>query len=210
MKYWVFDLDGTLVDSFEPYFSLMEELFNFKLTDDQKKNYIAMHPALVFANHLEQDKIPAALSELQTRSERQAIDVRPFDQTHAVFSALRQNGKRIAVWTSRDYRSTELILKHTGLDQMIDHMVSGECVKQRKPNPEGLVNIQKRFECRPEDMVMVGDHEHDMLAAHQLGVFSVRASWHKHWDDGICTVANKQFSSNDKFYEWLVSTTLLI
>jgi HAD superfamily hydrolase (TIGR01549 family) len=208
MKYWVFDLDGTLVNSFAPYFQILEELMEVKLTSEQKREYIALHPTVVFANHLSQEKAPRALRILQERSESDAKSIATFGAILPTLQLLKEKGCRASIWTSRDLKSAKAIVDHLNLNSYFDHMISGECVSERKPNPEGLLKIQKMYGCSAEEMVMIGDHNHDMEAGRAANVFSVRASWHKYWDDGVCSIGNKQFQCDRSFHEWVRSITL--
>ncbi len=206
MKYWVFDLDGTLIDSFGHYFSLIEEFIGQKISREEKKHYIGVHPSQIFADKLESEKVEIALKELNHRSQLDAGSISTFNSISLIFNILSKNGCRIAVWTSRDLESAKAVLEYTGLKKQVEYLISGDCVSLRKPNPEGLLKIKSLFNCDTHEMVMVGDHEHDMQAGHKTGVFSIRASWHNHWDDGECIIANKQFFCDYHFSEWVCST----
>ena len=203
MKYWVFDLDGTLTDSFAPYFSTVEHYLGTSLSREEKKTFIGMHPSQIFHSRLSSDEATHALKILKEKSQKDAASIPLFSEMYAICSWLNQNGRRISVWTSRDLDSAKLVLKETGISQFIDHIISGDCVVQRKPHPEGLTRIQSLFSCESHEMVMVGDHDHDMEAAKAMGVLSIRASWHTHWDHNICHHAHKQFYTTSDFQAWV-------
>jgi HAD superfamily hydrolase (TIGR01509 family) len=203
MKYWVFDLDGTLVDSFKPYFDIVEEFLGQKITREQKKEFIGLHPAEVFGSRLSAETAKAALDALKERSERDAGLTPAFESIHNVVQHLTKNGRRVAVWTSRDFTSAKMVLEKTGLGAHIDHLVSGDCVNQRKPHPEGILKLQSLFGCEITDMVMVGDHDMDIEGGKAAGAYTVRASWHNHWDDGVCNKAHTQFFCHKEFSKWV-------
>lgn len=204
MKYWVFDLDGTLVDSFCPYFENLEELLGTKLSAPEKKEFIGLHPAQILIEKLGVDRAKIAIDVLAEKSKNDASRIPVFESVPALIQTLIENGKRLSVFTSRDLNSASLILQHLNLAQYFDHVISGDCVSDRKPAPEGLVKIQNLFNCQPHEMVMVGDHDHDMLAGRSAGVFTVRASWHRHWNDGLCPVSDEQFFCHKEFHDWAV------
>jgi phosphoglycolate phosphatase len=54
-------------------------------------------------------------------------------------------------------------------------------VARPKPAPDMLFRVAELMECRPEDMVYLGDSEYDMQAAQAAGVefFSYQ------WDGGV-------------------------
>ena len=209
MKYWVFDLDGTLVDSFGHYFLILEDLLQQQLTRDEKKILIGMHPEQIFKERAPADKVQIYLDELQQRGIKNALEIQYYEQIKPIFQTLKESDRRIAVWTNRDYKSASHVLEKTDLFPHVELLVSADCVTKRKPNPEGLMKIKDFFQCETRDMVMVGDHDHDMEAGKLLGALALRASWHQQWDDGQCPVADEQFYSDRKFYDWIRSHPLM-
>lgn len=203
---WVFDLDGTLVDSFAKYFEAMREIFAARGTVFREEHQL---PALTeplpefFAAHLGAMQMASAFAELQERSNDDATRIRPFAGMPEILEALKARGNRIAIWTNRDLVSAELILKHSGLGQYVDYCVSGTCVERRKPHPEGLSRILQRFSCPLAEVVVIGDHDHDMLAAKSAGARAIRASWHGYWAVEACSRAELQFHTVPEFAAWL-------
>lgn len=202
MKYWVFDLDGTLVDSFGPYFKILEGLLEKTLSAAEKKEFIGLHPEKILGDRLSLEQTKVALEILNEKSKTDASCINAFDAIPALLQRLTGKGKRLSVWTARDLNSAKLILENLNLNQYIDCIISGDCVALRKPHPEGLIKIQNFYDCSAHEMVMVGDHEHDMEAGQSAGVFTVRASWHQHWNDGSCRVGDKQFICDQEFFHW--------
>jgi HAD superfamily hydrolase (TIGR01549 family) len=205
MKYWVFDLDGTLIDSFAAYFRILEELIGTKLTPQTKREYIGIHPTKILSSHLSETETAQALKVLQKRSEQDASSIVAFEAILPMLQLLKENECSMSVWTSRDLKSATAILNNLDLAKYFDYVISGECVLERKPHPEGLLRIQELYQCSAAKMVMVGDHVHDMEAAQTAKVLSVRASWHGQWDDGACSVSNKQFKCDRLFHDWIRS-----
>jgi len=206
MKHWVFDLDGTLVDSFNHYFIALDEIF----TAHGKKFSPKYHHAVLtqplqqfFEKHLGEKSVKSAFELLQSTSNRDAKTIRPFTGLTETLTHLKSKGARMAVWTNRDLVSAKLMLKHSGLDQFTEICVSGTCVKERKPNPEGLLRIMKEFGCKSDTVTMVGDHEHDVSAAKSVGVRAVRASWHGYWKMDRCSYADHQFHRTEEFSTWV-------
>lgn len=206
MKYWAFDLDGTLVDSFSHYFTALTDIFNeHGAAFSEKLHHSALTESLplFFEQHLGATVATAAMTKLQTRSNDDATRIQPFNGMTALVETLLNQGARVGVWTNRDLISAKLILEKTGLDRLVEICVSGTCVGQRKPHPEGLVKIIEHFKCAPEHITMVGDHEYDVLGAKEIGARSVRASWHSYWDVEKCTHADFQFHTVSEFSSWV-------
>lgn len=205
-KYWVFDLDGTLVDSFQHYFNTLEIIFadhGKKFTPDLQMPALTELLIHFFKNHLGAANVDSALEKLQLLSNDSAKTIQPFTGVFDILASLKQNGSKIAVWTNRDYVSAELILKHSGLHLELDAFVSGTCTARRKPHSDGLLRVIEQFKCEPHEITMVGDHEHDVIAAKSIGARSVRASWHSYWKMDPCEHADHQFHSLDHFHQWV-------
>jgi pyrophosphatase PpaX len=207
MKHWVFDLDGTLVDSFERYFDTLTEIFaayGASFAPELRRAALTDPLDQLFALHLGlgREALPEVFARLQARCNGDARFIRPFTGFDGLLSKLRDGGARVAVWTNRDFESASLILEHSGLKRLTDGMVSGTCVTDRKPHPEGLLRLIDQFGCHPSEVTMVGDHEHDVTAAKAVGARAVRASWHPYWAEVACSMADAQFRSVADFEAW--------
>lgn len=204
-KHWVFDLDGTLVDSFGHYFASLEEIFERegkKFTQELRYPALTESLDLFFSEHLGPSRVSNAFALLRQRSHEDALKIQVFSNLKSGLEQLALQGARMAVWTNRDLSSASLILKQTGLDQWVETCVSGTCIELKKPHPDGLHRILDRLGCGPEQVTMVGDHEHDVLGAKKAGVRAVRASWHAYFKIEACPWADAQFYQVDEFLSW--------
>ncbi len=206
---FVFDLDGTLVDSFGHYFESLETVFNeFGREKSARFSSEQYYPSLTeplpkFLNDSLGDKQGvAAMKLLRDLSCQHAKLIRPFDGMLDVLDGLKSRGTKIAVWTNRDFPSASLILEHSGVKPYLDAFVSGSCVKEKKPNAEGMGKILTQMGLASDGVVMIGDHEHDVWAAKSSSVRAVRASWHTYWDIAVCKEADHQFYKVKEFADW--------
>jgi len=194
--FWVFDLDGTLVNSFPFYLAIVKNIltrFEKTLSEDEVSVCLGQ-PAAKFFQYTLGDKLAEeALNELGTQSIADAEHIKPFPGVLSLLKNLKSQSKKIAVWTSRDLNSANLVLEKTGLNTYIDHCVSGCCVSVHKPNPEGLSKIAQFFSCEVSDMVVVGDHEYDVQAAKAAGAYGIRACWHGFDPPANCAYAQEVF-----------------
>jgi len=80
------------------------------------------------------------------------------------------------------YRSdAELILELSGMEKYFELIITGTDVMKQKPNPEGLLIAhylwtdiwggKRKFS--PQDIVMIGDAEKDVIAAEKAGMKSI-------------------------------------
>src|SRR4051794_2657939 len=105
MKHWVFDLDGTLVDSFSHYFQLLEEIFarfGARFGGDLRLPALTELLPEFFEKHLGAGAVAPAIALLQEQSNEDARRIQPFGGIVPLLDHLRSEGARIAVWTNRD------------------------------------------------------------------------------------------------------------
>lgn len=209
-KHWVFDLDGTLVDSFNPYFKILSRILadhGVSLEEAEKRRCIGLPAKDYLETKIPREHVKPALLRLSEQSNRDAADIRPFAGIEDVLHHLARSGRTISIWTSRDLVSTQLVLKHTGLEKIVSIVQSGTCVVQKKPQPEGIQRIAAHHAATPAQMVMIGDHDMDMRGGRGYGIHSVRASWHGVWADDKCALADRQFHDVADFKKWVFETT---
>lgn len=195
-NFWVFDLDGTLVDSFPFYLAIVKNVlarFEKCLSEDEVSACLGQPAAKFFRYKLGNELAEEALAELGIQSLVDAEHIKPFPGVFALLQNLKSEGKQVAVWTSRDLNSANLVLGKTGLNAFIDHCVSGCCVSTLKPDPEGLWKIARLFSCNVSDLVVVGDHEYDVQAAKAVGAYGIRACWHGFDPPTHCAYARELF-----------------
>lgn len=208
IKNWVFDLDGTVIDSLSFYVEALTEIFQERgreFDDEVFRAGLTTPVETLLPRYLGETAARDVLSGLQMRFNRDARRIRPFDGMADCLAALKKRGAKIAFWTARERESAEIILENTGLGAMADSWVSGTCVVQGKPHPEGLLRILSEIGGTPAESVMVGDHEHDMIAAKDVGACAVRAAWGPHWgvhSTGRCERADAQFHSVEELFDW--------
>lgn len=214
MKYWVFDLDGTLVDSLTVHFQTLEKVFRtfglsfgpenhqevLKLSSSSLPNY--------FQEKLGIENSVAAQGLFKELTLKSINSILPFAGIENLLRLLKSNHIQLAVWTARDLEATTQILKSTGLGTYFSICISGSCVAQGKPHPEGLSRIAGHFQCSSVEMVMVGDFDSDMMGAKAFGCVPIRILWHSTVEKKKCEIAHHQFYEVDQLATWIKSQLL--
>lgn len=181
----LFDLDGTLLDSFD----LIATAFRH-----------ACHVGL--GRELTDEEVTARWGEhLRARLQYVAPDLGPdrlealaetyfdyymahHDELASLFpgipemlDALRRHGCRMGIVTSKWRLPTLQTLRVFDLDRFITVAVCADDVEARKPAPDPLLEALLQLDRRPDDALMVGDGVFDIQAARAAGVRSVAAQW---------------------------------
>ncbi|MEM7646086.1 MAG: HAD family hydrolase [Pseudomonadota bacterium] len=209
MRHWIFDFDGTLVDTdgiFERSLVYALEPFSVDVGPNFMEQIRHKHPYRIFEDHLDEQQAQMALERIRERGQIESQKVQAFAGIKDVLSTLDSKKVSLSIWTGRDRVSTERILANTGLNTFFKEIISGTCVPTNKPGHDGLLEIKSRKEAQPDEMVMIGDHHHDIEPANALGVTSVHARWKRTphvLPEKI--KPNYEFGSTEDFYHWVLS-----
>ena len=182
MKHWVFDLDGTLVDTarqYAEYIAVVLDESKVKYDDHTlQKAYNFFNPEEYFQKHFaHQIDAKLAVQKLIQINKDKAHEVTCFDGILELLHYLNQNEVKISIWTGREISTTKEILKCTGIEKYVHMLVSRSCVERNKPYPDGLLKILTESKEHGDDTLMIGDHEYDMQGARAAKVKAISVSW---------------------------------
>ncbi|HEU4390944.1 MAG TPA: HAD-IA family hydrolase [Blastocatellia bacterium] len=74
-----------------------------------------------------------------------------------------------AIVTSKESGFARTLLEHLSIAQHFAHIVGGESLPQRKPDPAPVLEALHRIGHAPSAAVMIGDSENDVLAGRRAG-----------------------------------------
>lgn len=106
--------------------------------------------------------------------------VTPFPHTISTLEYLKKMGILIAAITTRGRNTVDGTLEQTGIIHYLNYVVAIDDVINPKPDPEGIRKALTYFEVKPEEAMMVGDSDVDVLAAQNAGVRSIAAAYGFH------------------------------
>ncbi|MCX8137590.1 HAD family hydrolase [Pyrobaculum aerophilum] len=169
---YVFDLDGTLVDSVEAHIAAwLDALRNFGVVKRVEEIRPLMGlPAAEIAKAL----MPSRARELAAvKNEIFLSKYLPLVKAYDDAAVLKLLPRPIAVVTSSSGHVARRILQAVGLSHYIDLVVGGDEVPKGKPAPDPLYVVSREFGVPPGAMVVVGDSDYDMDMAEAAGAVGV-------------------------------------
>lgn len=172
--YYLFDIDGTLLDSAQDICGAVQQVLEGCGHDDLPfeflKGYIGLHLIELFED-IFPDRTPQEIDTLiqQYRTFYPARGHKLTSIYPGVKEALAALGGRKATATTKGTPTTRAILQQFGLIDHFDH-VQGTDGFPCKPAPDVLLKSMEAIGAIPGNVLMVGDSPADMEAGRRAGV----------------------------------------
>ncbi|HEY3275867.1 MAG TPA: HAD-IA family hydrolase [Syntrophorhabdaceae bacterium] len=186
VKAVIFDIDGTLIDSFEAYYKAFNSgLKAYNLGPVSREflgDCLGKVPGLreilrpVFPKEVEETTLDGCMGEIKrVFLQVEAEEVRPFSGVERLFLHLRERGVKIGIATGRMSSEEDEWKRFTrfGLDGCIGAIVTSREVKNRKPAPDVIAECARRLGVAGGECIAVGDREADVVAARAAGAWAV-------------------------------------
>lgn len=178
IKAVLFDLDGTLVDTFESIVISFNKALMSIGASPAKRDFLmksigAPHEVTLkkLVPGATQDEITSATAVFRkTREEVTDEYTKILPGVAELLKNLRAKNIKTAVVTTTAKLMTEHILKNAGLENFIDILITRDDVKNLKPDPEPLLLAVEKLNLNKSECIMVGDHPNDIIAAKKAGI----------------------------------------
>jgi phosphoglycolate phosphatase len=174
---FVFDLDGTLVDSCrdiaESANIVLESCGCAPHSEDAIGTMVGDGAAMLVVRAFEAANCPmppdAVDRFLRVYGQRLLLSTRPYEGIPELLHALGERGT-LAVLTNKPLSATRTILEGLGLAAHFgDRVMGGDGPLPRKPDPAGLLQLVSSAATTPERTLMVGDSVVDFRTAKRAG-----------------------------------------
>lgn len=178
MKAFIWDLDGTLLDSYPVIISsAVDTLKYFGITVNpdrllrkvKNESLTGCLREASEANGIPWEKMIGLYGEI-THDRDKMITLT--EQAEETLRGLREDGRTNYVYTHRG-DSTFEILKHLGILEEFADIVTHRDGFAPKPSGDGVRELIRRHGLNPEDTCYIGDRPMDILCARDAGVTAV-------------------------------------
>lgn len=179
LKGFIFDLDGTLINSLP----VVRESFRNTLIKFIGREYSPKELDSLFGPSEEgifKELFPDSWEEslqfyLDEYDRIHAQYAEPFPGVREALALLKERGIRLAIVSGKGPGSMEISLKHSGLKPFFEVVITGSEYGASKP--EHIQQVLKVWNYLPEDVAYVGDIAYDVKAAKEVGVLPISAIW---------------------------------
>ena len=94
---------------------------------------------------------------------------RVYSGVEQALNELQRKGMRLACVTNKPKFFTQQLLERTHLITAFDAIVSGDDTQRKKPDAEPMLHACELLDAAPQDAVMIGDSENDVMSARAAG-----------------------------------------
>ncbi|WP_320818997.1 HAD family hydrolase [Thalassolituus sp.] len=181
-KLFVFDLDGTIVDTVEDIAASMNAVLNYyKLPIKPLEHYrkLVGNGTLNMVNKTLGDDFNAVeeahfLFELNYREDC-LVRSKPFPDIDVAMAAIVSSGHYLAVLTNKIQPLAQKIVAAMFPNVSFDAIVGLSPENKAKPDPETLLRLINQF--KPVECFMIGDTIVDLQTARNAGINSIAVLW---------------------------------
>ena len=181
MKYFVFDVDGTLMNSAAVDQQCLKQTlheFGRDYTFEELRPSFGKPGRQTLADlGFTGETAERIMDRWDGLSKERASEVLAFDGIEALLRELHARGCRCGIVTSRTHYQFDYGFSPLGLDGYFDAVICMEDAPRTKPAPDPLLECLRRMGGEPGEAVYVGDGESDMQCAAAAGVASCLALW---------------------------------
>ena len=175
-KAYIFDFDGTLMDSFDGVSIAFERAFKrlnipFDVKDVRRimsENFVLTAKRYNIAPN-DMDNFMKVCDEEFHNDEIVKLN-KPFPDALEMIRYFIINKIPSAIVSCNKGKQIELILKDKNIIGFPNVIIGHEDVKENKPNPAGLLLAIEKLKVNKDEVCYVGDAINDMLAAKNAGI----------------------------------------
>jgi len=189
MKALFFDLDGTLINSSED----LANSINFMLKSLGKKEYdiklietwigngatILVKRALSGGFDIKEtneNEFKKAFDIFMNHYENNlCINTKIYPGVKEVLEKIKD--KKLAIITNKPFRFVSPILKHFEIEHYFDLILGGDSLDEKKPSPKPLLFACEKLNIAPNETIMIGDSNNDILAAKNANIKSIALTY---------------------------------
>jgi pyrophosphatase PpaX len=181
IKYILFDLDGTLLDTNNLIIESFQHTYRQHLNKEVNREYIVETFGEILRTTLERECKDCVEEAIDTY---RSFQIENFDRLITIHTGVKEviknlydQGYKLAVVTSRLNESATRGLKHFDLDGYFECMIGADDTDLHKPDPTPARMALEAMGGNPAEAIMIGDSPFDVQCAQNAGIVSVAVSW---------------------------------
>ncbi|MGI6782523.1 MAG: HAD-IA family hydrolase [Acholeplasmataceae bacterium] len=177
----LFDLDGTLIDSAPSILRCFDITFRdlfpeVTLTEEERLSFLGPTLVQTFSRYTDdmnyvQKAFDYYVKHSQVEHDNDLIGA--FPNAAKTLKLLKDSGYKIGIVTSKKNNMARRGMANNDLLEYVDVLVGFDDIKHHKPRPDSLLKAAELLNLKVEELMYVGDHANDILAAQACNMISV-------------------------------------
>lgn len=173
-KHVIWDFDGTLFDTYPVMAKIFKDLLE-KEGIEEPLDEIMQHMQVSLSAAVTYYEKKYAVSsefikEFKILQKTKGIEsAKPFKDIEEICKYIHSTDRKNYLYTHRGSSALKL-LKNYDLDKYFSDFITFDKGFERKPNPDALNYLIKKHAMHPDEALMIGDREIDLLAAKNAGI----------------------------------------
>ncbi len=186
-KLYIFDLDGTLVNSLYDLADSMNfvlKKYGYPVHDAEKYKYFVGNGTMKLVERAipegvrTDEKIRILHSEFSEEYTRRSVEkTRPYEGIIQLLYKLKENGCLLAVASNKPDKFSKYIVDTLFGTEIFDIVSGKKEGVPAKPAPDIVFDILSKLDVSSENALMTGDSNVDVLTAHNAGLKCIGCTW---------------------------------
>lgn len=227
----LFDKDGTLVDFQRTWgpatytvltklcngdAGVFERLASVSLYDPAERRLLPGSPVVIettygygklWAQELGVAVTPEFINHIDALFFQETLDhLTPMGDVKGLLEGFRVRGYRLGLMTNDADANTRAQLRQLGIDGLLEFVAAYDSGYGHKPDPDPVLAFAKFAKVAPAQIAVVGDSEHDLLAARAAGATAVAVLSGPVPRERLVPHADALLASVADLDDWLCST----
>lgn len=174
-NYILLDWDGNIAHTLDLWPDALDEVM-------QKRGYSLTRQQLIESTwgfvayvtehtDISPEEAAKAMSEAGEIVVSRSPDVELFPDAPEVLKELKNSGKHLALITTSERRMVMPALEKYGITELFETIITDDDIEksERKPHPKPLLMALERMDGTPDEAIMVGDRDKDIVAGQNAG-----------------------------------------
>jgi len=171
----IFDLDGTLIESYEAIYLGLKECFQYFGMDifpfPDLKNYLKPDLETTLSQFFSPEEVLKGIPVMRRKYEEVYLNKTHFlDGAREVLKALHTEGILMGIASNKFGRFSRGVLTHLGVADYFNSVIGAGDVLRNKPFPDMIHAALKEMTLSPEEAIFIGDTLTDIETGKQAGV----------------------------------------
>lgn len=112
-------------------------------------------------------------SEISKIEYKAALDASAIVGIEDVLKCIKGRNLKQAIYTLNKYKHAKISLEKVDLLSYFDVIIGRDNVNKAKPHPDHLLEICKRLQVKPNEIIVIGDTSRDIEGAINVGAYSI-------------------------------------